>query len=78
MKKRLYTNLIAGNLRPRFVTRKCLKKTNSKAICLPERIIQNINGAADKFVEKMKDALAVFVQLEIDDKRAGLEGRQCV
>ena len=65
-------------MRPHFETRKCIKKTNSKAICLPERIIQNINGAADKFVEKIKDALSVCVQVEIDDKRAGLEGRQCV
>lgn len=58
--------------------RKCLKKTNSKPICLPERIIWNINGAADKLVKKIKDALTVFVQVEIDDKRAGLEGHQHV
>lgn len=67
---------MARNLRPHFVTRECLKRTNNKAICLPEKVIQNINGAADKLVEKIKDALAVFVKVEIDDKRAGLEGRQ--
>ena len=58
--------------------RECLKKTSSKPICLSERIIENINGAADKLVKKIKDALTVFVQVEIDDKRAGLEGHQHV
>lgn len=64
-------------MRPYFATRKCLKETDSKAICLPERIIYNINGAADKLAEKLR-MCSVFVQVEIDDMKTGLEGHQCV
>lgn len=57
------------------MTRECLKKTNNKAISFLERII---NGTIDKLVKNIKDAFAVSVKLDTDDKRVDLEGQQCV